>query len=113
MANAATADPADFTEAYIRRALEPRLHGHGTIDVQRSGLRALTIVHRYTSTWNGRAVALPVAQLRSRGPKLQLYWRRANGRWVAYEGTEEAPFVGSLDACLREINHDQWGCFWG
>jgi hypothetical protein len=73
----------------------------------------MTIVHRYTSEWNGRKVALPVAQLRSRGQKLQLYWKRANGRWVPYEAGEEAPFVGSLDACLKEIDHDRWGCFWG
>ena len=113
MANAAVAELADFTEAYIRRALEPRLQGHGTIDVMRTSIRGVTIVHRYTSEWNGRPVALPVAQLRNRGQKLQLYWRRANGRWVAYEGNEEAPFVGSLDACLKEIRYDRWGCFWG
>lgn len=106
-------EAADLTEFYIRRALEPRLRGHGRITVQRSGPSALTIVHRYTSEWNGREVALPVAQLRSKSHKLHLYWKRANGRWVPYEGSEEGPFVGSLDACLKEIDHDRWGCFWG
>jgi len=112
MAKTRAEEAADFTQIYIRRALEPRLQGHGKIDVRRSGPWGLTIVHRYTSEWNGRKVALPVAQLRNRGPKLQLYWKRANGRWVPYEAGE-APFVGSLDACLKEIEHDRWGCFWG
>ena len=106
-------ETAELTELYIRRALEPRLRGHGRIAVQRSGPSSVTIVHRYTSEWNGRDVALPVAQLRSKDRKLQLYWKRANGRWVPYEGSEERPFVGSLDACLKEIDHDRWGCFWG
>ena len=104
---------ADLTEISIRRALEPRLQGHGKIDVRRSGLIGYTIVHRYTSEWNGREVALPVAQLRSKGQKLHLYWKPPNGRWVPYEGREKLPFVGSLDACLKEIDHDRWGCFWG
>jgi DUF3024 family protein len=112
MAKAQGDETADFTQVYIRRALEPRLQGHGKIDVQRSGPLGLTIVHRYISEWNGRQVALPVAQLRNRGQKLQLYWKRANGRWVPYESGESA-FVGSLDACLKEIDHDRWGCFWG
>jgi hypothetical protein len=104
---------ANFTEVYIRRALEPRLQGHGRIDVRRSSPWGLTIVHRYTSEWNGRQVELPVAQLRNKGQQHQLYWKRANGRWVPYENGEETPFVGSLDACLKEIDNDRWGCFWG
>ena len=103
----------DFTELYIRRALEPRLQGHGTIDVRRSPSWGLIIVHRYTSEWNGRKVALPVAQLRSKGEKLGLYWKRANGRWVAYDAADDTPFIGSLDACLKEIDRDRWSCFWG
>jgi hypothetical protein len=103
----------NFTEAYIRRALEPRLQGHGRIDVRKSVPWGFTIVHRYTSEWNGREVALPVAQLRAKGQKLHLYWKRANGRWAPYENGDDAPFVGSLDACLKEIDHDRWGCFWG
>jgi len=106
-------DVTDFTGAYVRRVLEPRLQGHGTIDVCKSSPWGFTIVHRYTSEWNGRQVALPVAQLRSKGAKLQLYWKRANGRWAPYENGEDAPFAGSLEACLKEIEHDRWGCFWG
>ena len=106
-------DMADFIGAYIRRALEPRLQGHGKIDVRRSGLCGFTIVHHYTSEWNGRDVVLPVAQLRAKGEKMHLYWKRANGRWVPYENGENTPFVGSLEACLKEIDHDSWGCFWG
>ena len=103
----------NFTEAYIRRALEPRLQGHGRIDVRKLAPSGFTIVHRYTSEWNGREVALPVARLRAKGQVLHLYWKRANGRWVLYENGDDAPFAGSLDACLKEIDHDRWGCFWG
>ena len=103
----------DLTAFYIRRGLEPRLQGHGRIHVRRSRSSAFTIIHRYVSEWNGREVALPVAQLRTKGQRLQLFWKRTNGRWVPYEAGEDAPFVGSLEACLREIDHDRWGCFWG
>jgi hypothetical protein len=106
-------DASDFTAVYIRRALEARIQGHGTIDVRRNGPTGVTIVHRYTSEWNGRQVSLPVAQLRNRGKQLQLFWKRTNGRWTPYEGGHQAPFTGSLDACLKEIERDRWGCFWG
>jgi hypothetical protein len=106
-------DMTNFTAAYIRRALEPRLQGHGHIDVRKSALCGYTIVHRYTSEWNGREVALPVARLRAKGQQLHLYWKHANGRWVPYENGDEAPFVGSLDTCLKEIDRDRRGCFWG
>ena len=104
---------ADFTEAYVRRALEPRLQGHGTIEVKKSGPLSFTIVHRYTSEWNGRRVAMPVAQLRPHGKLMQLYWKRANGRWTMYESNGHGPFIDSLDSCLKEIDTDRWGCFWG
>jgi hypothetical protein len=76
----------DFTATYVRRALEPRLRGHGKIAVWKTGRWGFTIVHRYVSEWNGREVAMPVAQLRPKGSKLGLYWKRANGRWVPEDG---------------------------
>jgi hypothetical protein len=103
----------DFTAAYVRRALEPRLQGHGTIEVKKSGQWGVTIVHRYVSEWNGREVSMPIAQLRPNGKMTQLYWKRANGRWTAYESNAHGPFVDSLDGCLKEIDIDRWGCFWG
>ena len=104
---------ADFTATYVRRALEPRLQGHGKIDVRKTGPGAFTIVHRYVSEWNGREVAMAVAQLRPKGQQLGLGWKSANGRWVAYEDGQDQPFVGSLEACVKEIDQDRWGCFWG
>ncbi len=106
-------EPVDFTATYVRRALEPRLRGHGCIDVRKTGRWGFTILHRYVSEWNGREVALPVAQVRPKGTKLGLYWKRANGRWVPYEDGHAQPFVGTLEGCLKEIDHDRWGCFWG
>jgi len=113
MIQAREEEPADFTATYVRRALEPRLGGHGKIDVRKTGRWGFTIVHRYVSEWNGRDVTMAVAQLRPKGPKLGLYWKRANGRWVPYENGQDQPFVGTLEACLKEIDQDHWGCFWG
>jgi hypothetical protein len=106
-------EATDFTAAYIRRALEARLGGHGSIDVLRKGLAGVVIIHRYVSEWNGRHVALPVAKLRANGARLQLFWQRTNGRWAPYGGEEQTAFTGSLDACLKEIDRDRFGCFWG
>jgi len=106
-------ETASFMEVYIRRALGPRLRGHGRIIVRRSGAAAFIVVHQYVSEWNGRGVELPVAQLRADGARLQLLWRRTNGRWAPYENGGRMAFAGSLDACLKEIYDDRWGCFWG
>ena len=104
---------ADFTQAFVKRALAPRLRGHGRITVKRSSEGAFTIVYCHHSRWNGRPVTLPIARLRLTGGKLQLFWQRANGRWAAYEDDRCKPFIGSLDACVRVICCDRWGCFWG
>jgi hypothetical protein len=106
-------EAASLLEVYVRRALEPRLQGHGRISARRSGASSFILVHEYVSEWNGRAVELAVAQLRAVGSQMQLFWRRTNGRWAPYENGDQTSFVGSLDACLKEIYEDRWGCFWG
>ena len=103
---------ADFTLAFVRRALRGRLAGHGRIELRRLKRNGFLIVHHYVSAWTGHDVAFPVAQLRRNGQRLVLYWKRANGRWVPYEA-EDTPFAGGLNACVNEIKHDRWGCFWG
>jgi hypothetical protein len=110
---AAEPGAADFTAAYVRRALEPRLRGHGCLEVQRARVNGFTIVHRYRSEWNGRDVNLPIAQLRHRCEQIELYWKNTNGRWTRYKDEDGIAFAGSLDACLRAIANDRWGCFWG
>ena len=104
---------ADFTQAYVNRVLAPRLRGCGRVMVKRTSRNAFTIVYRYRSGWNGRLVALPIARLRLVEGSLQLFWQRANGRWVPYEDDSRRPFIGSLNACVSEIQRDRWGCFWG
>lgn len=104
----------DFTGFFIRRSLQSRIRGGGRIDVNRSRQWGITIVHHYTSKWSGQPVVLPVAQLRVRGDQsLQLYWKRASGRWAPYPQQSEQPFIASLAECLDEIRQDRWGCFWG
>jgi hypothetical protein len=103
----------DFTHVYVQRALEPRLRGQGRLAVERTIHVNLTMVHRYRTQWTSREVKMGVAQLRPSGRKLQLFWQRANGRWIPYTDDREQPFVGSLARCTREIDVDPWGCFWG
>ena len=103
---------SDLTQAYAQRALGPRVRG-GRIVVEKSMHGNVTILHAHRSPWNGDDVKTPIAQLRSRGQKLQLYWLRANGRWIAYQDAAQRPYLGSLQACLREIHRDPLGCFWG
>lgn len=104
---------ADFTQAYVERALASRLQGSGRLTVKRTGAQGFSILYCYRSRWNGQWVTMPVARLRLKGSKLQLFWQCANGRWVPYEDDRCRPFVGSLNACVREIHADRWGCFWG
>ena len=110
---AGTDAPADFTAAYVRRALEPRLRGHGQLDVRRVNAHDVTIVHRYRSEWNGGLVDIAIAQLRRRTHQVELYWKNTNGRWMRYQTPNGLPFAGSLEACLKAIVDDRWGCFWG
>ena len=112
-APAAAGVPVDFTAAYVRRALEPRLRGHGELEVHRVNARDVTIVHRYRSEWNGRDVMLAIARLRYRSNQVELYWKNTNGRWMRYQTPSGLPFAGSLEACLKAIADDRWGCFWG
>ena len=103
---------SDLTQVYAQRALGARVRG-GRIVIEKTVQGNVTILHAHRSHWNGGDVKTPIAQLRTRGQKLQLYWLRANGRWVAYQDDTQRPFLGSLQACLREIHRDPLGCFWG
>jgi hypothetical protein len=98
--------PVDFEVAKIVRALgTPR--GGGEVEVERRGRRLTIRVARPDR--RGRAPArADVAQLRAESDgRFALFWSRATGGWAAYG------FTGSLDACVREVRRDAFGCFWG
>lgn len=40
----------------------------------------------------------------------QLFWQRANGKWISYE---PFPFSKDLRSLVEEIDADPHGCFWG
>lgn len=40
----------------------------------------------------------------------QLYWQRANGKWLKYEGN---PDNKGLSGLVTEIDQDSFGCFFG
>ncbi len=40
----------------------------------------------------------------------QLFWQRANGKWVSYE---PLPFSKDLKSLVEEIDSDPHGCFFG
>ena len=39
-----------------------------------------------------------------------LYWKRKTGKWWPYVPKEA---VHTINDCLREVDEDGWGCFWG
>jgi hypothetical protein len=39
-----------------------------------------------------------------------LYWKRANGRWLAYPDVDPSE---SIEPLLAEVDKDPHGCFWG
>lgn len=40
----------------------------------------------------------------------RIYWQRANLKWISYE---PAPEFNKLEECLRILDEDYYGCFWG
>ncbi len=39
-----------------------------------------------------------------------IYWKRKTGKWWPYVPKKT---VYTIDDCLREVDEDGWGCFWG
>ncbi len=39
-----------------------------------------------------------------------LYWKRKTGKWWPYVPKKD---VYTINDCIREIDEDGWGCFWG
>ncbi len=39
-----------------------------------------------------------------------LYWKRKTGKWWPYVPRED---IYTINDCLRELDEDSWGCFWG
>ena len=39
-----------------------------------------------------------------------LYWKRKTGKWWPYVPKKA---VYTINDCLREVDEDGWGCFWG
>ncbi len=42
--------------------------------------------------------------------KWKIYWMRGNLKWYPYD---PKPVVNSFDAFLREVDKDNYHCFWG
>ena len=55
---------------------------------------------------------LSVAKLKFNRKKIiwQLYWQRANMKWLKYEGQNE---TNDLSILVNEIENDEFGCFFG
>ncbi len=39
-----------------------------------------------------------------------LYWKRKTGKWWPYVPKND---VYTINDCIREVDEDGWGCFWG
>jgi hypothetical protein len=76
---------------------------------------AITLVER-RAPWQPAPAAewsaVDIAQLRydERSRSWGLYWPRATGRWLRYDGISCSPDVDTL---LDEIDADPSGVFWG
>jgi len=59
-----------------------------------------------------RATCCDFAQLRytDYDNRWHLYWQRASGKWWPYVPGKAATTVAD---CIREIEEDVFGCFWG
>lgn len=55
---------------------------------------------------------LDVAKLRyvAASDEWRLYWKRANGKWWRYESNSRSK---TLAALVKEIDGDEYGCFFG
>ncbi|GGE13004.1 DUF3024 domain-containing protein [Sphingobacterium cellulitidis] len=64
--------------------------------------------------WNDpkNIINLPFAKLRfMKASKIwKLYWMRGSGKWEAYQPKSEST---NLQLLLNEIDHDEYGCFFG
>jgi len=64
--------------------------------------------------WNDptNILELPFAKLRfvKSSELWKLYWMRGSGKWEAYEPKPES---NNLQEMLTEIDHDDYGCFFG
>jgi len=55
---------------------------------------------------------IPVAKLKFNRTKniWELYWQRANGKWQKYDPSKK---INDLAKLVSEIDHDEFGCFFG
>lgn len=59
-----------------------------------------------------RTTSSPMCQVRytDYDERWHLYWRRASGQWWPYIPGHP---LDSIEDCIKEINNDPHGCFWG
>ncbi len=57
-----------------------------------------------------KTTCLEVFQVRYINNSWNLYWKRASGKWCIYESERQ---VKTIDDCIREVEIDVFGCFWG
>lgn len=64
--------------------------------------------------WNDPAERIEEAVAKARYVKSRekwlVYWQRADRKWHKYD---PAPEVGSIDAFLKLVDEDEYGCFFG
>ncbi len=72
------------------------------------------IIYEVRPAWNRKDeyTKLPMAKITYVNARKiwKLYWMRASGKWEKYEPQETA---SDLNALIREIDKDPYGCFFG
>jgi hypothetical protein len=112
------ADGRDATVARVERFCSDHSPDSAAADYRvESTIRgsAITLVERRAPWQPGPSAewsAVDIAQLRydERSRSWSLYWQRATGRWLRYDGISSSPDV---DVLLAEIDADPSGVFWG
>lgn len=101
-------------ELFCRNQVPEDLHDQLRVEFEARG-NALTIFERrppWREDLGPEWTSSEVAQLRYDPTKRAwaLYWKRASGRWDAYQGP---PPTGDIGPLLAEVAEDPDGCFWG
>lgn len=98
----------DFCERGVPPQFRDQIRLLYDIDGQNVIIRESRPGWRDPSQWT----ALDVAKLRyvRASDEWKLYWKRASGKWCLYETRTRSK---TLAAMIREIDADEYGCFFG
>ncbi|WP_163710259.1 DUF3024 domain-containing protein [Mangrovibacterium lignilyticum] len=107
----------DFTEAQIKQFVEskrPPVEIRNKVDIGYTYNNNVLEIFEMRPRWNNPSefIQSPIAKARYVKSKelWKLYWKRASGKWEAYDTETD---IKGADQMLKVIGEDKYGCFWG